>query len=71
MKKLTIKDLYLNKENYKDKEISISAWVRTVRDSKSFGFIFLSQDVIINKNKNIIIHTPKPIYTIFFSFSSI
>ena len=42
MKKLTIKDLYLNKENYKDKEISISAWVRTVRDSKSFGFIELN-----------------------------
>ena len=42
MKKITIKDLYLNKENYKDKEISISAWVRTVRDSKSFGFIELN-----------------------------
>ena len=42
MKKLTIKDLYLNKENYKDKEITISAWVRTVRDSKSFGFIELN-----------------------------
>ena len=42
MKKLTIKDLYLNKENYKDKEISISAWVRTVRDSKSFGFLELN-----------------------------
>ena len=32
MKKLTIKDLYLNKENYKDKEISISAWVRTRKE---------------------------------------
>ena len=39
MKKLTIKDLYQNTNQYHQKEITISGWVRTIRDSKTFGFI--------------------------------
>ena len=39
MNKLVIKDLYGNSEKYYGKEIEISGWVRTVRDSKTFGFI--------------------------------
>lgn len=39
MEKLVIKELYRNSENYFSKEIEISGWVRTVRDSKTFGFI--------------------------------
>lgn len=41
MEKITIKDLYRNTEKYLDKEVEISGWVRTVRDSKTFGFIEL------------------------------
>ena len=36
---VSIKDIYRNTENYLNEKISISGWVRTVRVSKSFGFI--------------------------------
>ena len=39
MKKLVIKELYKNTENYINKEITLEAWVKTVRASKNFGFI--------------------------------
>ncbi|MFR5684451.1 MAG: OB-fold nucleic acid binding domain-containing protein, partial [Clostridia bacterium] len=39
MKDVLIKDLYRNLDKYIDKEISVSGWVRTLRDSKNFGFI--------------------------------
>ena len=42
MKKLVIKDLYKNTSEYKDKEITLEGWVRTIRDSKTFGFIELN-----------------------------
>ncbi len=34
-----IKDLYRDTEKYLNKDIRISGWVRTIRSSKSFGFI--------------------------------
>ena len=39
MEKLVIKDLYRNTEQHINKEITLEGWVRTVRDSKNFGFI--------------------------------
>ncbi|QNB47352.1 asparagine--tRNA ligase [Thermanaerosceptrum fracticalcis] len=39
MQAVTIKDIFRNTEAYLNKNISISGWVRTVRVSKSFGFI--------------------------------
>lgn len=36
---LTIKELYKNSEEYYSKEVQISGWIRTVRDSKTFGFL--------------------------------
>lgn len=39
MDNVIIKDLYRNSEKYFNKEVKISGWVRTVRDSKAFGFI--------------------------------
>ncbi|TEB06084.1 hypothetical protein Psch_03126 [Pelotomaculum schinkii] len=35
----TVKELYAQKENYLNKKIQINGWVRTVRASKTFGFI--------------------------------
>lgn len=42
MEKVTIKDLYRNTENYIDKTVEVAGWVKTVRDSKVFGFIELN-----------------------------
>ncbi len=42
MENTLVKDLYRNTKNYIDKEVQVSGWVRTVRDSKTFGFIELN-----------------------------
>lgn len=42
MENILIKELFRNSENYYTKEIKISGWVKTVRDSKTFGFIELN-----------------------------
>ncbi|MDT8717289.1 asparagine--tRNA ligase [Clostridium sp. 19966] len=39
MEKLLIKNLYRNSEEYIDKTVTISGWVRTIRSSNAFGFI--------------------------------
>ncbi len=39
MEKVEIKNLYKETEKYLGKEIEVTGWVRTVRDSKTFGFI--------------------------------
>ena len=36
---ITVRELYKHPEEYLDKEIQIGGWVRSLRDSKSFGFI--------------------------------
>ena len=41
MELITIRELYKNREAYLDKEITVGGWVRSVRDSKSFGFLVL------------------------------
>ena len=42
MKLTTIREIWKNRENYIDKEISIGGWVRSNRDSKAFGFLMIS-----------------------------
>ena len=42
MENTLIKDLFRNKEKYAGKEITVSGWIRTLRDSKTFGFIELN-----------------------------
>ena len=39
MNNIIIRDLFKNSDNYFDKEITVSGWVKTLRDSKTFGFI--------------------------------
>ena len=54
MKKLTIKDLYKNFKSFENKQVSLDGWIRTVRDSKTFGFIELN-DGSYFKNIQIVI----------------
>lgn len=37
-----IKELYRNREAYIDKEVTVGGWVRSIRDSKTFGFIVIN-----------------------------
>ncbi len=39
---ITVRELYRNRENYLEKTITVGGWVRSVRDSKTFGFIVLN-----------------------------
>ena len=41
MQLTTVREIYKNREAYLDKEITVGGWVRSVRDSKTFGFIVL------------------------------
>ena len=54
MEKLTIKDLYKDYKSYENKLVTLEGWVRTVRDSKTFGFIELN-DGSYFKNIQIVI----------------
>ena len=37
-----IRELYRNKEEYYDKKVTVGGWVRSIRDSKTFGFIVMN-----------------------------
>ena len=54
MEKLVIKDLYKDAKQYEGKEVTLEGWVRTIRDSKTFGFIELN-DGSYFKNVQIVI----------------
>ena len=43
-----VKDLYRNIDKYNNTEVKISGWVRTLRDSKTFGFIELNDGSFFN-----------------------
>ena len=38
----TIREIFKNREEYLDKKITIGGWVRSIRDSKTFGFIVVN-----------------------------
>ena len=39
---INIKDLYRNYKDYADKEVTIGGWLRSKRDSKTFGFLVVN-----------------------------
>ena len=42
MEKLTVKDLFKNTAKYADQQVILEGWIRTIRNSKTFGFIELN-----------------------------
>jgi asparaginyl-tRNA synthetase len=42
MEVVLVKSIYRNTEKFADKDVKISGWIRTIRNSKSFGFIELN-----------------------------
>lgn len=42
MQRADIKQIFNNKDNYKDKEVIVCGWIRTVRDSKNIGFALIN-----------------------------
>ena len=39
---VTVREIYRDKEKYIGQEITVGGWIRTVRDSKTFGFIVMN-----------------------------
>ena len=39
---VTIRELYKKQEEYIDKKVAVGGWVRSIRDSKTFGFIVVN-----------------------------
>ena len=56
MKLTTVKEIYKEREKYLDKEVTVGGWVRSVRDSKTFGFI------VVNDGKILFDDTPKQVF---------
>jgi len=42
MNLVTVRELYKNRDAYFNQEVTIGGWVRNNRDSKSFGFLVVS-----------------------------
>ena len=53
MSKLVIKDLYRNTTNYIDTQVTLEGWIKTIRDSKSFGFLEINDGTFF-KNVQIV-----------------
>lgn len=56
MKDLTVKKLYQSFDEYVDKEVVLAGWVKTLRDSKNFGFIEINDGTCF-KNIQIVFDT--------------
>lgn len=56
MQNTLVKNLYRNTDEYVGKEICVSGWVKTIRDSKNFGFIELN-DGSFFKNVQVVFDT--------------
>ena len=55
MKNITVKNLYKSTDKFVNQEITLEGWVKTVRDSKTFGFIELNDGTFF-KNVQIVFH---------------
>ena len=53
MREISIRDLYKQTEKYVNQEITLEAWVKTLRDSKTFGFIEINDGTFF-KNVQIV-----------------
>ena len=42
MQLTTVKELFRDREKYLNKEVHVGGWIRSIRDSKAFGFIVLN-----------------------------
>lgn len=44
-----IRELYRNSGDYIDREVTVGGWVRSIRDSKAFGFIVLNDGTFLSR----------------------
>ena len=42
MELTSVKEIFRNRERYLNKEVTVGGWIRSLRDSKTFGFIVVN-----------------------------
>ena len=58
MNRIEIKKLFRNEAQYGNKTVTVAGWIRTIRSSKSFGFIELN-DGSFFKNLQVVFEESK------------
>lgn len=48
MELINIRDLFRDKEKYLGNKVTVGGWVRSVRDSKTFGFIVVNDGTFLS-----------------------
>lgn len=56
MHTIHIKELFENSKKYYNKSITICGWVRSIRNSKNFGFIVINDGTFLSLSKSSMIH---------------
>ena len=46
---VTVRELYRSREEFLGKEIQVGGWVRSIRDSKTFGFLVLHDGTFLRR----------------------
>ena len=59
MKEITVKKLFKETSNLENQNITMEGWLKTLRDSKTFGFIELN-DVTFFKNVQVVFNDSLP-----------
>lgn len=44
-----VRELYREREKYIGKEVTVGGWIRSIRDSKTFGFIVVNDGTFLNR----------------------
>ena len=49
MELISIRDLYRNQEKYVEQTVTVGGWLRSVRDSKTFGFLVVHDGTFLDR----------------------
>ena len=49
MELITVREIFAQPDAYMDKEVTVGGWIRSIRDSKTFGFIVLSDGTSLSQ----------------------
>ena len=55
MELITVREIFAQPDAYMDKEVTVGGWIRSIRDSKTFGFIVVN-DGSFFENLQVVYH---------------
>ena len=51
MELTTVREIFRNEKAYLNQKITVGGWLRSVRDSKTFGFLVLHDGTFLNRSR--------------------